>query len=120
MWASPRAAQPAALAGAVLAQQAIDAAERPSLRAALDEMFGGFTLGSLDEPRGVVPLPARLLLLEDAVRQDDLVMLRTRVVAIRAGGSWRLVAGGAAVTVAGTVREADRLRWHAGAELERR
>ncbi len=102
----------------MLTQQAIEAAERPSLRAVLDQQFGGFTLGSRDEPRGVVPLPARLLLLEDAVRRDDLVMLRTRVVAIRAGGSWRLVAGGAAVTVAGTVREADRLRWHAGAELE--
>ena len=106
-----------AAAGGVLAQRAIDDALRPSLREVLDQRFGGFVLGSPDEPQGSIPLPVRLQLLEDAVRRDDLVSLRARVVGIRPE-AWRPVSGGTAVTVAGSVREADRRRWHAGTELE--
>ncbi len=107
-----------ALGGAVLTQQALASALRPSLRAVLHEQFGGFAPGSLDEPRGNHPIPARLALTEDAARREDVVTFRARVRAIHIAGGWRPVAGGVAVTVAGTVGEDDRLRWHAGAEVE--
>ena len=107
-----------ALGGAALTQQALASALRPSLRAALDEQFGGFAPGSLDEPRGNHPVASRLILVEDAIRRDDAVSFRARVAAIRIAAAWRRVSGGAAVTVAGTVKEDDRLRWHAGAEIE--
>lgn len=107
-----------ALAGAVLTQLAVQAAVQPSLRAALHHRFGGFEPGGVEEPRGSVPILARLRLSEDAVRLDAVVGIRARVTSIEAGSGWQPVRGGASITVAGTVLERDRHRWHAGAELE--
>jgi competence protein ComEC len=97
---------------------ATERAVRPSVRAVLDEQFGGFLLESHDQPRNLSPARARLFLVEDAARREDVVTLRVRVAALEIRGRWRAVKGGAAITVAGTVRESDRRRWHAGTELE--
>jgi competence protein ComEC len=106
------------LGALTLSRQALDTALEPTLRDALHRQFGGFAPGSLDEPAGLTPVPARFVLLDDAVRRAEVVLLRARVTAIAVDGAWHAVAGGAAVTVAGTVEEEDRRRWHGGAHLE--
>ena len=97
---------------------ASERAFRPSVRTALDERFGGFLLGGRDQSHNPSPIRARFALMEDAARREDVVTMRVRMAALELRGRWRAVDGGAAITVAGTVRDAERRRWHAGTELE--
>jgi competence protein ComEC len=103
------------LAGMTLAADARDDALRPPLRRQLDSAFGNFDIESLGPEGPHDPVPARVVLTEDASRTGDLVQLRGIATGIRFGDSWRALPGdGVRLTVAGAVSQTQLSTWVAG------
>src|SRR5687767_2502860 len=64
------------IGGAVLAADAHEDALQTPLRAALDREFGGFSIGSARPSPRHDPIAARVMLLDDASREDEGATLR--------------------------------------------
>ena len=107
-----------ASAGALLAADAREHALRPSLRAELGAVFGGFLIDTLEPAADHDPVRVRAVLIEDAAARDTFVSLRARVVGVGLPGGWRSADGGVALTVSGESTAERLLEWRAGRTIE--
>jgi competence protein ComEC len=88
------------------------------LRLALDRELHGFRVGATQLPENNRPLPARLLLTEDASVEDNFATLRARVIAVRANDVWVPTDGGAVLSVSGSTSQMRFTEWRRGRILE--
>ena len=105
-------------AGAALGGHARDAALETPLRELLDREFGGFRLDTFDIPGDHGPIPARLLLTEDASPAGPVTTLRARVLAVRLHDSWTASDGGVVLSVGGLVTLQRAGEWRRGRTIE--
>ena len=106
------------LAGVVLASFARGEALRPPLRTILDAHIGAFDIATSGPEQDHDPIPARVLLAEDAVPRDGFVSLRAYVTAIALGGHWYEVHGGVSLSVSGEAAIQRLEDWRAGRLVE--
>jgi competence protein ComEC len=88
------------------------------LRAVLHEAYGGFDLDAPGPGGRHPPLPARVVLTEDAVSFGGVTTARGTAEAVAIDGTWRPVAGGVMLTISGTIATAQLEQWRAGRRIE--
>ena len=104
--------------GVAVAAQARDEALHTGLRAVLERRAPGFAIDTLGPPARLPPIATRVVLLEDAAREQDTTTLRARVRALNLDGAWHAVDGGLIVNVGGDTRLRSGHEWRAGRTLE--
>jgi competence protein ComEC len=88
------------------------------LRLALDGELHDFRIGAVRVPEHNRPIPARLLLSEDASVEQNLATLRARVVSIRPHDEWLRVDGAVVISVGGAANHVRAAQWRRGRVVE--
>ena len=108
------------VAALALAGTAREEAVHSTLRAVLDERFGGFQIETPGPENDHDPVVVRAELIEDAAIRGDYVSLRARVIEIEADSGWQPAAGGVTFTVSGEAAAARATEWRAGRIIDAR
>jgi competence protein ComEC len=105
-------------AGVALASDLRWESLHPTLRARLDEAFGGFAIDSGGPGGRHDPVLSRVVLVEDASPRDGFVSLRARALAIRIDDAWERVEGGLVLSLSGQATAEQVTEWRAGRTIE--
>jgi competence protein ComEC len=111
------AAVACASGGVALASHARAEALHSSIRIVLERRSAGFSIDTLEPPAPLEPIPARIVLLEDAASSAETTTLRARARALYLERAWTPVDGGLIVSVGGALTNRRGEEWTAGRVL---